>query len=190
MSNQHTFNATVSEAKTFVADFFSNFTFTSNMETIHSFILGITTSASSIPIINSFSRANIRQYFGGFVTDVLVSTSARANILVNGVITAVSKTMLIINPRVNVRSGLYLFTTVLRQFINLISPILLLINVPKMRIKMMDTIKPKGTSMLITPPAVLATPLVRQSNHIYNVSGSTINDFKDLTLDQFNYTVI
>jgi hypothetical protein len=165
--------------------------FTTVLNNIHTYVLNFVSGSSTNPAFNSFSSANIKHYFSGFITDIVTTMNARANILLLGAIIAVNKTLLIISPRVTISGGTNIFTAVLRQYIRIINNIQVLVSAPKFtKLQMRQRIKPKGTNIMIRGEIISATPLVKKYNHIYNVSGSTIEQIRNLTLDQLNYTII
>lgn len=142
------------------------------------------------PNFNSFSRVKIKQFFSGFISNITSLTNTRVNLMIYGAVARISKTTLNINPRVDVRGEKNILIVFMYQFLRLITPVLLSISFPAMKVIMRERIRPKGTNLIVTSANINANILCKQYNHIYNVSGSTINDVKNLTLNQFNYTVV
>lgn len=187
MSNQHSFDADIKNVQTIIANFKSNHTFNVNMITVHSFLLAV----SGLPIFATFAKVDIKQKFGKItISNIIATMKASANVLIKSPIITIVKTMLTINPRVNVYAGRNFSTNFLYQFIRIAGNIPISIKSEKLNVILRERIKPKGTAILVNGANISAIPIVRQYNHIYNVSGCTINQVKTLTINEFVYTII
>ena len=128
--------------------------------------------------------------FGGFITNVLIATKARANLIINGETIDVLKTTLIINPKINVKAGRNIFSVIMTQSKKMVTQTLISASKTVLNVIMHQRIKPKNAVIIIKSERIVANTLVKQYNHIYNVSGSTITNWSGVTIDQASYTVI